>query len=142
MRRAGHTLIELLLALALIGALAAVALPPLARQSARYALHAASRHTEQLFREARHRAQTSGRRTAVLLDPPATVAIVQRGDTLVQQTLDRWRVTLAGTRDSMAYAPNGLAWGAANLRLILERDGLTDTLFISRLGRVRRALGP
>ena len=47
-------------------------------------------------------------------------------------------VTLSATRDSMAYAPNGLGYGASNLSIIVRRGAVTDTVVVSRLGRVRR----
>jgi hypothetical protein len=46
-------------------------------------------------------------------------------------------VRLAATRDSMAYLPLGLGYGAANLRAVLTRGRASDTVFVSRLGRVR-----
>ena len=47
-------------------------------------------------------------------------------------------VMLSASRDSMAYAPNGLGYGAANLTIILRRGESAETIFVSRLGRVRR----
>jgi len=38
----------------------------------------------------------------------------------------------------MAYAPNGLGYGASNLTLVLRRGERAETLVVSRLGRVRR----
>ena len=47
-------------------------------------------------------------------------------------------VSLTVSRDSMAYAPNGLGYGASNLTVILRRGAAAETIFVSRLGRVRR----
>ena len=47
-------------------------------------------------------------------------------------------VSLSSSRDSMAYAPNGLGHGASNLTVVLRRGSAAETLFVSRLGRVRR----
>jgi len=38
----------------------------------------------------------------------------------------------------MAYAPNGLGYGASNLTVVLRRGSAAETIFVSRLGRVRR----
>jgi hypothetical protein len=46
-------------------------------------------------------------------------------------------VSMVATRDSMAYLPSGLGYGAANMSVFLERGDRLDTISISRLGRVR-----
>jgi hypothetical protein len=46
-------------------------------------------------------------------------------------------VRLEPSRDSMAYAPSGLGWGGANLRVVVRRGAAADTVVVSRLGRVR-----
>jgi hypothetical protein len=46
-------------------------------------------------------------------------------------------VRLTVSRDSMAFDSRGLGVGVANLSLVIRRGAATDTLFVSRLGRVR-----
>jgi hypothetical protein len=46
-------------------------------------------------------------------------------------------VRLAASRDSLAYAADGLGWGAANARLVVRRGMSAETVTVSRLGRVR-----
>jgi hypothetical protein len=47
-------------------------------------------------------------------------------------------VRLSATRDSMAYDARGLGYGAANLSIVAHRGRVAETLYVSRLGRVRR----
>jgi hypothetical protein len=42
------------------------------------------------------------------------------------------------TRDSIAFYPSGLGYGAANTRLIVSRGAAAETVTVSRAGRVRR----
>jgi hypothetical protein len=46
-------------------------------------------------------------------------------------------VRLGGTRDSLTYDPRGLGRGAANLSIVVRRGTIAETVFVSRLGRVR-----
>ena len=46
-------------------------------------------------------------------------------------------VTLAGSRDSLAFDVRGLGYGASNLTLVVRRGRAAETLVVSRLGRVR-----
>jgi len=46
-------------------------------------------------------------------------------------------VKLSATRTSITYSPTGMGYGAANLTLVIVRGNSVDSLFVSRLGRVR-----
>jgi Tfp pilus assembly protein FimT len=46
-------------------------------------------------------------------------------------------VHLTVSRDSMAFDARGIGIGVANLSMVVRRGAATDTLFVSRLGRVR-----
>jgi Tfp pilus assembly protein FimT len=46
-------------------------------------------------------------------------------------------VRLTRTRDSLSYSPRGLGRGAANLSVMVRRGSAAETVFVSRLGRVR-----
>jgi hypothetical protein len=74
----------------------------------------------------------------VTVQPASARLVVHAGaDTLRGASWRALGVTVEATRDSLAYGPDGLGVGAANLRLILRRGGAADTLSVSRLGRVR-----
>jgi hypothetical protein len=37
----------------------------------------------------------------------------------------------------MSYAPTGMGYGAANLSVVVRRNAAVETVYVSRLGRVR-----
>jgi len=88
-----------------------------------------------------------GRRTAVtrraavgVAIDAMTVTIVVRNGTTVSASRGRraeYGVRITATRDSMAYDPRGLGYGAANLSVVARRGRAAETLFVSRLGRTR-----
>lgn len=46
-------------------------------------------------------------------------------------------VLVSATRDSIAFDSRGLGWGLANMSIVVYRGAARDTIFVSRLGRVR-----
>jgi hypothetical protein len=44
---------------------------------------------------------------------------------------------MSASRDSMAYFPDGLGMGGANLTVIFRRGGAADTVLGSREGRIK-----
>lgn len=138
--KTGTTLVELAVVLTLIGVATGIAIPQFAAYRDRVATDAATASTLALLATARDAAVRRATVTAVWFDTAAARIVVFAGpDTLADRPLGAVHgVTLRASRDSIAYAPNGMGYGAANTRLVLSRGGATDTLTISRLGRVRR----
>jgi hypothetical protein len=59
-------------------------------------------------------------------------------DTLRKREIGRVHdVRLSATRVRMSYAATGMGYGAANLSVVVRRNDSVDTVFVSRLGRVR-----
>ncbi len=139
-RRSGTSLVEVLLVVGLLGILTAFALPPYITLRDRASVRAAATASVAAFDAARALALTRGTRAAIRIDTAGRRIIVHtvRDTTLRVPVGDSWGVRLAATRDSSAVAPDGLGYGAANLRLILSRGVAADTLTVSRLGRVSR----
>ncbi len=136
--RPGHTLAELLTVLAVVGVLLAVTVPSAAQLLDTATVLVARQEATALLALARGHALAAGRATAVSVRGAEARLVVHAGtDTLRAASWRALGVTLDATRDSLAYGPDGLGVGAANLRLILRRGGAADTLSVSRLGRVR-----
>jgi prepilin-type N-terminal cleavage/methylation domain-containing protein len=136
--RRGITLVELLLALAILGIVLAFAAPRAIALADRQRVARAADRVAFAQRRARHLA----------LVQSAAVELVLRDDSV----LARWDagarawsapgpavegVTLASGPDSLLYAPNGMATGAANARHLLRRGAAEAEVVVSRLGRVR-----
>lgn len=138
--RPGFTLPEQIVVLAIAGLCLAMLSVGSARLVNSAVVHGAARETAEMFAMARDRAMATGIRTAVRIDAQTGRVVVHADrDTLARLDLTASRaVRVQVTRDSMAYLPSGLGFGAANLRIILTRGAIQDTVTVSRLGRVRR----
>lgn len=137
--RPAFTLIEIALVLALVAIVAAIAVPSVIRHLDRLAVVGATAELAGAFQAARDQAIAVGRPVTVRLDEASPAVTVLRGaDTLVHRDLAGTHgVSLTASRDTMAYLPNALATGAANLSVVVTRGEATRTLTVSRLGRVR-----
>jgi prepilin-type N-terminal cleavage/methylation domain-containing protein len=138
--RHGFTILELSLSVAIAGLVAGLTLPRLASWRDRLAVDSAAASTVSLLATARHGALRRMVVTAVRFDTSRAHVIVHAGaDTLEQRPLGTLHgVGLEATRDSIAYGPAGMGFGAANTRLIFRRGAAAETVTVSRLGRVRR----
>jgi len=88
---------------------------------------------------ARARAIGANTRSAVRIDPRAATLTVTLGpDTVSRRSLRAlFGVTVRASRDSLAYDGRGLGAGAANTSITVQRGAIAETVFVSRLGRVR-----
>jgi prepilin-type N-terminal cleavage/methylation domain-containing protein len=138
--RRGTTLVELVVVIIVVAALAAIAMPRLREAIDRFSARAAIHEARSLFTFARRSAITRRTPVGVVTDTAAGVIMVRIGaNELASAALrDRYGVRLSSTRDSMSYDPRGLGYGAANLTIVAKRGRGAETLFVSRLGRVRR----
>lgn len=138
-RRGGLTLLEALIVLTVLGVLVGLALPRARGAAARRAVRAAVRDVALLLSAGRQIAATSAHGAAVAFDEGGgAVRLVVAGDTV--RTLDLAAVhgvALEASRDSLAYDWRGLGVGAANLTVVVARPPAAETLYVSRLGRVR-----
>ena len=136
--RRGITLPELAVACTIVGLTAGIAVPRFAALATRLMLRGGSYDVHAALAIAQAQAVRRGELVAFVGDgPPGRIRVVAGTDTLFARDLGARGLTLALTRDSITWSPNGQGWGAANTTIIVSRRGLADTITVSRLGRVR-----
>lgn len=138
--RRGTTLPEIIVVMTIAGILGSIAVARTAVLRDRISVRSAATETVSTFSLARRWALSRASRTAITIDTAAASLVVRSfTDTISTRRLGSSHgVTVAASRDSMAYAPNGLGYGASNLTLVLRRGAAAETIVVSRLGRVRR----
>lgn len=139
-RSAGFTLYEIVMVVTLLLILVIVAVPRYMDLRDRLAVDGAASGVVRALVDARAAAMRLGARAAVAIDTHAASLVVHvQADTLSRIPLrDLFGVTLASSRDSIAYSATGLGFGASNTSLIVRRRFAADTVSVSRTGRVRR----
>src|SRR5687767_5123283 len=137
--RAAFTLVEIAITLCIISILSAIAIPAAGRVLDSIRVNGAVVEIGSLFGAARHLAIARSTQTTVEIDTAHRVINVLAGqDTLRKREIGRVHdVRLSATRVRMSYAATGMGYGAANLSVVVRRNDSVDTVFVSRLGRVR-----
>ena len=135
----GFTIIELTITLGVMAILLAITLPRAAGFLDAIKVRGAVTEIDALFSTARHVAIARAQQTSLEIDPARSIMSVRVGaDTLEQRDLlESQGVTLRTARTTVTYSPTGIGYGAANLTLIVARNLRADTIYVSRLGRVR-----
>lgn len=139
LHRAAFTLLDCAIAITIIGILTAVSIPRAAKFLDSLSVQGATSDAFALFSTARTAATGSAAQATVEIDTLRATMIVRTGtDTILKRDLGlAHQVKISSSRTSMAFSPNGLGYGASNLTLIIKKGGAVDSLFVSRLGRVR-----
>ena len=137
--RHAFTVIELTITLFILSILSAIAIPRAGRFLDRIHVRGAVLEIESLFSTARHIAIARSAQTTVDIDTLEQTIYVSVGrDTLRKREIGRAHgVRLAATRVRMSYSATGMGYGAANLSVVVQRNSVADTVFVSRLGRLR-----
>lgn len=136
----GTTLIEIGVTISILGLMAGLTFPRFGSYRDRVAVDAATSSTLSLLATARHAALRRATLTAVHFDTTNAIVLVVAGvDTIESRPLHEVHgVVFSTTRDSIAFTPSGLGYGASNTRIIIRRGAAADTIAVSRLGRARR----
>jgi Tfp pilus assembly protein FimT len=137
--RPALTLLELVIVLMIIGLLSIIAVREVGHYLDRLAARSAVAEAAEVIQQARDEALTRHAMVSVKIDTVSgELALRERGQALAIHALSHaHRVTLASTRDSLAFDVRGLGYGASNLTLVVKRGHAAETLVVSRLGRVR-----
>ena len=138
MRRA-FTIVELTVTLGILSILSAIAIPWMGEILDRAKVRSAAVEIESLFSAARHIAIARGTQATVEIDPAAqSINISVGADTVRKRKIGAAHdVQISATRARMSYSATGMGYGAANLSVVVRRNASVDTVFVSRLGRVR-----
>lgn len=132
------TLLELLIVLTMVGVLAAIVVGMRRTSHDALVVRTASRELVHFIGSARELAAVRGA-AAIAID--SATGLVGRRAPGVREVSVNFRalygVRLVSTRDSVAFDGRGLGWGAANVRIVLTRGRASDTITVSRLGRVK-----
>lgn len=138
--RKGTTILELALSLSVITILSAIAYPRFGGLLDGIHVRGTATEIHSLFTAARHHAITRAERITVQIDTAASaITLVADADTLRARDFgDVHGVRLAANRSSFTYSPIGIGYGAGNMTIVIRRNARVDSIFISRLGRVRR----
>jgi prepilin-type N-terminal cleavage/methylation domain-containing protein len=137
--RPGFTIVEITIVLAIASVLFAIGLPRAWIFVDRIEVRGAVTEIESLFSLARHAAIARGSQASLDIDPATRTITVRSGaDTLRTRDVgEAHGVTLSTNRTSITYSAIGVGYGAANFSLIVSRNRASDTIVVSRLGRVR-----
>lgn len=94
---------------------------------------------ESLFSLARHAAITRGEQVVLEIDESRRRVSVRAGTSIIRtrEIGAAHGVALSANRVSITYSPIGIGYGAGNLTLTVSRNRSSDTIVVSRLGRVR-----
>ena len=134
------TLPELALTVTIVGIVLSTAVPRYTHLRDRLAVDGATSALTSALADTRHLAGRWNRRTALSIDTTSATLTLHAGS----DTLDRiplatlFGTSLAASRDSLAYYPSGLGYGASNTTLVVRRGAAAETVIVSRIGRVRR----
>jgi prepilin-type N-terminal cleavage/methylation domain-containing protein len=139
-RSHGFTIIEIVIVVTIAGLLSAITISRAGGFIDRIEVHGATMEAESMFSRARHIAIARGTSTILDIDPVSS-ALSIRGSNEVLSTRDlrsAHGVRLDTNKTSITYSPIGVGYGAANFTMVLSRGRAADTIYVSRLGRVRR----
>lgn len=138
MRRA-FTAVEVTIVIGVIAVLSAIAMPTARSLLDRIRVRAAVTEIESLFGAARHIAIARAAQSTVQIDTAAGIISVTANEAVVRSGLvgPEFDVKLTSNRISTSYSATGVGYGAANLSLVVRKGSASDTIVVSRLGRVR-----
>jgi type IV fimbrial biogenesis protein FimT len=142
--RAGLTLTELMVSLAIVGIVSAVAIPTAKRGMASEAVRGARRSVTTQLARARGTAANRGCRSALHMTSGANAQIWVTSCTVggagvdtiggVQDLGNRFGVTVSTSGDSVIFNPNGLGSSPGWIVMKFGKGGHSDTLAISPIG--------
>lgn len=138
----GFSLPELVIRLVLMGLLAGLAVPRLAGMLDWLAVARATQQVTTVLAIGRHTAIQHAARTRVVIALDALR--LDRWGAAGWETLARWPgprddgVALSVSNPEVVFGATGVGYGASNTKIVLQRGSHSETVTVSRLGRVKR----
>ena len=141
----GFSLIELLVALTIVGIMAAVAMPRMRQGMIKDSIRSARRNVSTHLSQARAVATIRGCRSVFHIAagsiPRVWVTVCKKDGTgvdtvgSVDRLADLYGVGLQQVGDSVTFAPTGIALGSAWVKMRFSKSSFGDSLTISPVGR-------
>jgi len=137
--RRGHSLLEVLVVVTIAAVLLAIVVPRASAVLDRVTVRGAASDVATVLGTARSLALAGRAPVAIDVDSVSGTLRVRRGvEMLFSRNVGHAHgVRVRTTRDSIAFGPLGLGRGAANVSILVSRGSAVETVFVSRLGRVR-----
>ena len=137
--RHAFTIFELTVTLCILSVLSAIAMPWAGKLLDRVHVRGSVIEIEALFNSARHIAIARSAQSAVDIDTAeGTIRVSVGADTVrTARVAADHDVRIGANRLRMTYSPTGMGYGASNLSVFVRRSSAVDTVFVSRLGRLR-----
>jgi prepilin-type N-terminal cleavage/methylation domain-containing protein len=140
--RRGFTLTELAVVLAILAIVTAITLPRLRGLLDWIAVNTAAQDVTTAVAVTRYTAIMQGGRRRLVIARDSLRIDRWSGDSWVPHERwpgpDRHGVALEVSNPVVVFDPIGLAWGLSNTKVVLRRGVRSETITLSRLGRVRR----
>jgi prepilin-type N-terminal cleavage/methylation domain-containing protein len=140
--RRGFTLTELAVVLAILALVTAITLPRLGGLLDWIAVNTAAQDVTTAVAVTRNAAVMQGSRRRLVIAPDSLRIDRWTGDSWTPLARwpgpDRHGVTLDVSNPVVVFDPIGLAWGLSNTKVVLRRGLRSETITLSRLGRVKR----
>lgn len=135
----GFTLLELLVVVTMVGILLAIAVPRTRAELDRTVVRSAALDVRTTLGLARTLALSSHAIVTVDVDAARGMLRIRRGSEVITRrgVGSAHGVRLTATRDSLAYDSYGMGRGASNLSILVRKGVAAETVFVSRLGRIR-----
>ena len=137
--RHAFTIFELTLTICILSILSAIAMPWAGKLLDRVHVRGAVIEIEALFNSARHVAIARSSQATVDIDTVQATIMVSVGGAAVRiaRIGADHDVRIGASRLRVSYSPTGMGYGASNLSVFVRRSSAFDTVFVSRLGRLR-----
>ncbi|PYP58590.1 MAG: hypothetical protein DMD44_07505 [Gemmatimonadetes bacterium] len=140
--RRGFTLVELAVVLAILAVVTSLTLPRLQGLLDWIAVNTAAQDVTTALAVSRNAAIMQGSRRRLVIARDSLRIDRWAGDSWAP--LERWPgpdrhgVTLEVSTPVVVFDPIGLPWGVSNTKVVLRRGVRSETITMSRLGRVKR----